>query len=140
MNGLIMTNGYSSFCKFERENFGNFPTIRQYFIPPMFSAIWYLLVKILLPYKGTYILDKLHPVDQLRRVLECCRGVVGEAVDGFCRLFKVLIPATTIYAVIMHICMCKHCVLAYVTLCVLCYGNKCMCLSYHSKSRCVRCA
>lgn len=44
---------------------------------------------IVLLCKGTYILDKLHPVDQLRTVLEWCRGVVGEAVDGFCRLFKV---------------------------------------------------
>ena len=39
--------------------------------------------------KGTYILDKLHPVDQLRTVLEWCKGTIGEAVDGFCHLFKV---------------------------------------------------
>ena len=37
------------------------------------------------------MLDKLHPVDQLRTVLEGCKGTLGEAVDGFCRLFKVCI-------------------------------------------------
>ena len=35
------------------------------------------------------MLDKLHPVDQLRTVLEGCKGALGEPVDGFCRLFKV---------------------------------------------------
>ena len=46
-------------------------------------------VKFSFALKGIYMLDKLHPVDQLRTVLDNSKGMLGEAVDGFCRLFKV---------------------------------------------------
>ena len=43
-NGLQIKYGYRMFCKFEGENFGDWPLIHQIcqcFLPPMFSAIWY---------------------------------------------------------------------------------------------------
>ena len=48
------------------------------------------------------MLDKLHPVDQLRTVLDNCKGILGEAVDGFCRLFKVRLCGTIIHVMIIY--------------------------------------
>ena len=46
----INKNGYRIFCKFERESFGNWPSILQIcqcFLPPKFSIMQYVCVEIL---------------------------------------------------------------------------------------------
>lgn len=58
----------------------------------------YMYSKMILLSKGTYILEKLHPVEQLRTVLEQCRGIVGDAVEGFCHLFRVRIVIGLLHA------------------------------------------
>ena len=41
-NGLQIKYGHLIFRKFEGESFGDWPSIRQCFLPPMFSAIRYV--------------------------------------------------------------------------------------------------